>query len=381
MLCARRGGYLVAWVLFACIGLLSPRTVELQIRSGVRVAPEDVVALLGDDWFRGERGTSQNASADGEARCVEVANAGPPLLEERSLGPGAPAPPIPQSIHFLQGFREDGGAPAAAGGLELPQKYLDAMREWKQMNPSSCVVRHEPKNIVELLSRRNATGWMSLFASYGHYIQKCDVSRYILMFLEGGVYTDVDIGVKRDLGGSTWLKYPAAKVFLGTERIVPEVYGEAMAAHKIRNGTREHPVRVANFWMMSEPGHKFWQHVMGIASARARLPVAESYDILYTTGPDLLTEAYHTFDGEDGEIVLLDREEFAALLHHDSDGHWRSNFTRIDLLVYARMIIIIIQRFSLGLLLHLFGGAHALELEGAEEQGELSYTKEVFYQA
>jgi len=251
-------------------------------------------------------------------------------------------------IHFLHKFRKGGG------GEGLPPKYLDSISSWRRANPSCCVVVHEPEDIAGLLRASNSSGWLSLFRSYEHFIQKCDVSRYVLMYLQGGVYTDVDIQVKRGLGESTRLKYPKAKVFLGTERVLPAVYAEAMAAHEIRNGTAEHPTRVANYFMMSEPRHEFWSHVMAIAKKRAGLPVAESYDILYTTGPDVLTEAYHTYEDKEGEIVLLDVKEFAALLRHGSDGHWRANFSTSDLLVYARAGLIVLRRYSLPILLLLW---------------------------
>jgi len=245
-----------------------------------------------------------------------------------ALGERGPAALPPDAgdggcIHFMHRAFSEGGE----GGQEedaLSPRYRDFMAKWQAMNPRRCIAKHGVPDVADLLESEGAFEWQGLLNSYKHYIQKCDVSRYMLMFFTGGVYTDLDVEVSQGLA-EIERRYPNATVFLGTERVTPFAYADAMSALRIRNGTRERTTRVANYWMMSrEPGHAFWLHVMALARERAPLPVAEIYDIIYTTGPDLLTEAYHTFEGEErDEIALLSPREFASLLKHHSDGSWK----------------------------------------------------------
>jgi len=253
----------------------------------------------------------------------------PPLQEDDKVA-SEDDEAVPQCIHFLHKFREDHGALAGGSKLEsdkeeLPPRYLSFINKWKRANPSNCIVKHRLHDIVELLQKNAALHWLELLGSYNHYIQKCDISRYLLMFFTGGVYTDLDVEVKQELA-VIQERHPKAKVFLGTERVLPSLYAEAMRVHRIRNGTGEHSTRVANFWMMSTPKHPFWLHVLKIAEKRSTLPIVENYDILFTTGPDLITEAYVTYqEPEKDEVVLLSKAEFSALLRHHSDGSWRAS--------------------------------------------------------
>jgi len=244
---------------------------------------------------------------------------------------------VPNCIHFLYKF---------VGSDEIPEKYVPLLEKWEDQNPSHCIMKHTPEDILDLLHKRSSGQWLRLFESYAHSIQKCDVARYILMLYSGGTYTDLDTENNQKIL-AVLNNHPEGKVFLGVERVIPTPYAAAMAAHKIRNGTEEHPVRVANYWMMSAPGHPFWLHVLQMAEERASLPVSQNYDVLYTTGPDLLTEAYHTYRQEDKnhEVVLLGKSEFLELLNHRSDGFWKSkSMSSTDWRTFVNMARIILVR-------------------------------------
>jgi hypothetical protein len=309
----------------------------------------DVVLPL-DNFHIGEGGGAYNSSLC-KLRCTEGGGSGmqrEELVTNHNQDEQQPSGPAnsPLCIHFLHKFKEEGE------GNKLPSRYLSFIQKWRLMNPVDCIVKHNPRNIADLLSSNKASLWLALFGSYQHFIQKCDLARYILMYFQGGVYADMDIEVKQELL-VIQKRYPTAKVFLGTERILPQPYAAAMLGHRIRNGTREHSTRVANYWMMSLVArHPFWSHVMDIAQKRSDLPVVEDYDVIYTTGPDLLTEAYHTYDNDAREIALLGPREFSTLLRHHSDGYWKAH-TKLsaDPGTYLRITLILIQHSSFWILL------------------------------
>ncbi len=258
----------------------------------------------------GLRGASRGEEKNSTAALAENAAA---VWGE--AGPGAPALAAggsPGCIHFMHRAFSGGGGEESEGAL--PARYRHFMAKWQAMNPHLCIAKRGVPDVAALLESEGASEWQELLHSYEHYIQKCDVSRYMLMFLTGGVYADLDVEVRQGLA-EIERRHPNAKVFLGTERVVPFVYADAMSALRIRNGTRERTTRVANYWMMShEPGHAFWLHVMRLARERAALPVAENYDIIYTTGPDLLTEAYFTFQGQTSSLSSLTSSLFLVSL-------------------------------------------------------------------
>jgi len=303
----------------------------------------DVVLPLGSSHTIGEGGAYNSSLC--KLRCTEGGDERVANHKQDWQRPSGPAK-SPLCIHFLHNFNEGGE------GNKVPSRYLSFIRKWRLMNPVDCIVKHNPGNIADLLSSNRASLWLALFGSYQHFIQKCDLARYILMYFQGGVYADMDIEVKQELV-VIQKRYPTAKVFLGTERILPQPYAAAMLGHRIRNGTREHSTRVANYWMMSLVArHPFWSHVMDIAQKRSDLPVVEDYDVIYTTGPDLLTEAYHTYDNEAREIALLGPREFSTLLRHHSDGYWKAQ-TKLsaDASTYLRITLILIQHSSFWILL------------------------------
>ena len=247
---------------------------------------------------------------------------------------------VPRCIHFLHNFFSERSARDEPTPRDIPAKYMRYVARWKMWNPNYCIVKHNPEDIIEVVRRRDER-LHALYNTYGRFIQRCDVARYILMYYFGGIYSDLDVEVKEELASVT-AAHPNGKVFLGVERVIPRPFALAMAAHKIRNGSAEHPTRIANFWMMSAPKHPFWRHVLAIASRRAALPVSENYDIIFTTGPDLLTEAYHTYNDTEGEVVILSKREFSRLLEHKSDGGWKTMDT--SYCTHLRMAFILVTR-------------------------------------
>ncbi|MDB9372523.1 glycosyltransferase [Nodularia sphaerocarpa] len=166
----------------------------------------------------------------------------------------------------------------------------------------------------------------TLYRNLPFSIQRADIIRYMLMYELGGIYADLDIvPVKKNIA-DLFVKYPQAKILLITESILlKEQCIEFGHKHKIRQGVTEEPVRVANYFLISrEPKHKFWLDVLEEIKSRASLSIQESYDILYTTGPAMLTTVYHqTVAQKYPDIVLLSEAEAGEYIRHVKTGSWR----------------------------------------------------------
>jgi hypothetical protein len=62
---------------------------------------------------------------------------------------------------------------------------------------------------------------------------------------------------------------------------------------------------------------------------RASLIVREDYDVIYTTGPDLITTVIHAESSNySEELVIIPQEEADNYFEHLIFGQWRENHLR-----------------------------------------------------
>lgn len=204
----------------------------------------------------------------------------------------------------------------------IPHMYITNMTTWIKHNKGmSFHIVH--KNEFDSIIR--STRYSSVYNNYQKDIQRCDFARYFLLATRGGVYLDMDMVYKRPL---SMLKsaYPEGKVFLAIETVLTDEQSEEIQEFSIRGGVPEHKVRVANYFMMSKRKHAFWKYVFKLIHKRKNLKVQEQYDIIYTTGPDLITTAYHNYiadNPDDNTVILLSKEEADTYFEHQSIGSWK----------------------------------------------------------
>ena len=220
---------------------------------------------------------------------------------------------IPKRLSFMWGFRP--------GDVPLSRQATDLILRWREMNPGwSCQV--QGPDVTAPLA--DAFG-----QPYGHYVygaQRADVGRVLLMKSQGGVYCDADMLPIRPLD-ELLAPYANAGVVLAVEVWATRRWARKSAR---RNAIREaHPEslrRVANYFLASVPGHPFWDEVLELQRLRAHLPVHGEYDILYTTGPDIITEAaLHT---KHDDVVVMSRSRANRYFKHLAAGSWRPEVRR-----------------------------------------------------
>ena len=146
----------------------------------------------------------------------------------------------------------------------------------------------------------------------------------LLLARFGGLYLDVDVrppaAGSRGTGGgprsldSLWAAYPSATVIMFEESLLTPQDAEAAGRmHRIRGGEPEECQRIANYMMAAapatpplsdrdsgsvparnaSPATPLLQRILDLMLMRAAMPVVEDYDVLYTTGPALVTEAVY----------------------------------------------------------------------------------------
>jgi len=234
------------------------------------------------------------------------------------------------------------------------REYLHRTILWDDKEPVSTLpaiksVKRYTKNYKHIIWNRRAVEYMlkssycniEFYNSYTRRIMYADLVRYLILYRFGGVYLDLDIEMREDLdrlSGSIFERYDINK-----ERdsfcILFEEYrwqDESMAVDEMDQPIRifleekyrkEALIRVANYAFISSPGHPFIKRVIEECQTRSQLKVKCDYDVLFITGPDVVSHIYETMDegfAEAHNVILVKKESADQYLSHKCMGEWRT---------------------------------------------------------
>lgn len=158
-----------------------------------------------------------------------------------------------------------------------------------------------------------------LFNLIPHWIIKADLLRLLIIYFNGGIYSDVDCFIKKptNIHGRT------DNVILFVEHICPNV--NMLGPRECKNP--ENRMRIANYYFGSNvEKHPFFKEVIEECILRLeRLLIQENntsftqQDILWVCGPDVITTVYHRSRHNYSDIFLYDN----TYLHHKCYSSWR----------------------------------------------------------
>ncbi|RYF06730.1 MAG: hypothetical protein EOO40_08880 [Deltaproteobacteria bacterium] len=225
---------------------------------------------------------------------------------------------IPRHLHHIwwswdKGgifFPTDTGPPTAGHATAWQRLHPDyAYTLWRRAASFDFVAAYYPQRHAQ-------------FTHYEWHIQRCDMFRLLVLHHMGGIYGDIDLVPAAHLDG-LWQRHPNAGLILATETELTAERVAATAAYPVRQGIAEHPLRLANYWLAARPGHPLLQQMLDLMQSRAHLPVKTKYDILYTTGPDVVTTAVHAHAQHYDDVVILPMAEADRYFVHERAGSWR----------------------------------------------------------
>ena len=155
--------------------------------------------------------------------------------------------------------------------------------------------------------------WKYLSEMINRKVVLADISRYYLMWKRGGFYLDVDVRVNRDLKPLVQRCVKRGKrIMLFTEHDNSMVLGVG----------EKHRHRIYNCMFWSEPNEMFWKQCYDLAVERcSSLTRWSDSDILWASGPDVITTVYHSTPGN--HIHVLNNSESKKYLTHLEKGSWR----------------------------------------------------------
>jgi hypothetical protein len=208
---------------------------------------------------------------------------------------------IPPIIHRLLLYDED-----------FPHNVINYLNESFILNKDFYNVLWRENDLISIMSDEETLTYMS----YRYKIQKSDYARYIILKYNGGLYCDLDVEFTHGIY-ELYSKYNTEDLFF-EEITISEEFAEETKNLKIRNGIKEYRIRIANYIIMSLPYSDNIQGILNICEERKVLTINEEYDIIFTTGPDVVSQYIN-----DENINYLNKNECYKYFSHHHVGHWR----------------------------------------------------------
>jgi len=190
----------------------------------------------------------------------------------------------------------------------LPESSRRTRCKAAQLLPAARIVIWGRAAVEGLLD----DGWREVWHALPRGVCQADVARYLVALRVGGIYLDADAEFLQPLPEGSW------SVCLFVEQRVPDIR---------YLGPRESPhcIRIAQFMFATTPQHPFWKAVLDLSLQRCRQLLAEGNewldsDVLYATGPDVVTTVYHEQFNTDPSLQVCSARDF---VRHECAGAWR----------------------------------------------------------
>eukprot|EP00038_Savillea_parva_P010223 m.188735 g.188735 ORF g.188735 m.188735 type:complete len:412 (+) comp17528_c0_seq1:286-1521(+) len=214
-----------------------------------------------------------------------------------------------RTIHFMYGLWDD---------KPMPPEFESNLAVWRRLNPAWQVKVWSNKEVKDF--------WKDEFPEYrklwrkARPIQRADFARYLIVYKYGGLYADLDCTPTKPideifhLGG---LRFVAHDTLLCIEDEKTEAEMARSALWPIRGGVPELKTRIANYVFWAKPRSETFKRAIALAASRlesvpdamyhvspTQTHLQNPYAIIYTTGPDVLTEATFRHGVDPGVLIL-----------------------------------------------------------------------------
>lgn len=202
---------------------------------------------------------------------------------------------------------------------DLPAPFAQLAAKWRQHHP-----KWRWRLWTDLENRAfvadHFPAMLALYDSYPHPIQRVDMVRYLILYVEGGLFVDLDIEPLRPLDSLV-----ASECSFGAEP------AENCAVHGMK-------LILSNAFMAVRSGHPFLRLIIESLPEANRLAHLGGLDrnrmVLETTGPFHLTRCYQSYSGPDPITILpsellypLGISDIEKLRHTGWDDDLRSRLT------------------------------------------------------
>ncbi|HET6486776.1 MAG TPA: glycosyltransferase [Spirochaetia bacterium] len=213
---------------------------------------------------------------------------------------------IPRVLHqiWLQGERE------------VPERYDDLRRSWKERNPGWEHRFWDDASIRALVAGRYPW-FLSVYDGYRYLHQRVDSGRYFILYEQGGVYADLDTECLRPMD-RLLRQYPRAGLLVSEQPFGPI----EMKLIRLVVGARR---IVTNAVMAAAPqAPPLAETIRRLPHAVRRLGFLRELNITYSTGPALLSQALDRWSSSDPSVAVVPAACFEPHFGFDLGEHAES---------------------------------------------------------
>lgn len=220
----------------------------------------------------------------------------------------------------------------------IPEKWEASPREWKRLHPDweyKLWTNDERRKLFE----EHLPDYVKYYDRFPYHIQRIDAVRYLILYLYGGVYSDLDHVPLKNIGEQ--LVGMSCDIFLTTSANVSSYYANCfMIAYKPRCPFWLHMLEYTK--RMPAPYH-LWKHsiVMNTTGPNALTAVANAYN-----GPICKLPAKLWNPATVSEIAHGTAKDVAlkndAVCYNLEGGSWMGSTAKIFFFVIRHLVIITI---------------------------------------
>jgi inositol phosphorylceramide mannosyltransferase catalytic subunit len=176
---------------------------------------------------------------------------------------------------------------------DLPMPYAKWRAGWIANHPGWNHRFYDDSAIRSFVTDR-APIWLSTFDALPSMIQRVDFFRYLAVYLDGGMYADVDM-----------ISYRSCEPLLAGAACVLGIENHVSTWLQRRLGYQR-PWQLANFIFAATPGHPLLGSLLEDIARHATTPVMSDHHLQEITGPRLLTRITYVLAADArGPIRLL----------------------------------------------------------------------------
>lgn len=207
--------------------------------------------------------------------------------------------PIPKIIHQIWFQGEE----------NIPEHLKVYHKSWIDMNPKYEVKVWDEKSIQEVLIKFNDKETTDMYNNYVYMIQKIDLAKYVILYIYGGIYIDMDIKCLK----------PITDEFLGDNDVILSelVYNFFHASLFVCVGHNAMEKIINNGVIMTVPKHPILLYTIEQAKKNKNsfyYNINKPIYVFSSTGPICLTLATKKFksENESSKIKIIDETYFEA---------------------------------------------------------------------
>lgn len=183
----------------------------------------------------------------------------------------------------------------------LPEKLKNAKRSWIQRHPKYSYTLWN-KTSIDWLITKEYPFLKTLYNSYGHWVRRADVARYLVLYHYGGWYVDLDVICKQSLD---------------------TLEQEAEALNKTVIVRETEPVGCSNDFIGITKRHPFLYAVLHSLHMSNRWYIFPYANTMFSTGPTFLWGRYLNYPNK-SQFYSIDRAKYSKYIEVLHNSSWHS---------------------------------------------------------